>query len=331
MLPTITRPAAALALASTLPLVGGCASAGPAGAKASSTARSHPAAAPAATVTGRTAVSADLGSPDGMVLARGSLWVGGYGGSAIEQVDPATGRRMRTIAVGTDPLGVGAAAGSVWAADYGSGQASRIDPRSGTVTATVRVGSKPDSFAMIGGRLWVFDQGSSAATVLSPRSGRVLRTVRLPVRAGWASAGAGLVWVPDLQGSSRTVIGLDPGSGRIRVTVHAAPYPSEVAFGFGSGWVTCKGWVIRFDPRTGAVRARIGRSAAGFDGIAVSHGAVWVADLLGGAVDRIDPATNRITATVAVGVGPRHLIAYRGQLWVSLFDAAELVRLRPAG
>jgi streptogramin lyase len=125
------------------------------------------------------------------------------------------------------------------------------------------------------------------------------------------------------------VIGLDSASGKIVTTARVGPDPSEVAFAFGSGWVTCKGSVVRFDPATGAVTATIGAPAAGFDGIAVSGGAVWVGDLLGGVIDRISPASNAITAIVHVGGGPRHIVAVRGDLWVALFDDGEIVRLHP--
>lgn len=271
-----------------------------------------------------------VGSPDGMAIGFGSLWVGGYKGNAIAQLNPATGSIVRTITVARDPLGVAVIGGSVWVADYGSGQVSQVNPATGKVTATIGVGTAPDSFATIGHQLWVFDQGSSAATVLDPATGKVLRTVKLPVQSGFASTGAGQVWVPDLAGTRQIVIGLDPVTGKLRTTVHVGQHPSEVAFGFGSGWVTCEGAVYRFDPSTGTVRARISASGAAFDGIAISGGAVWVGDLNNDLVDRISPASNTITASVNVGGGPRHIAVVGGGLWVALFDAAAVVRLHRA-
>ena len=266
-----------------------------------------------------------------MTIGAGSLWVGGYGASAVAQLDPVTGKTIRTITVGSSPLGVAVIGASVWTANYGDGTVSRIDATTGKVTATVTVGKSPDSFAMIGGRLWVLDQGSSAASVIDLAGDKVIRTVSLPVQAGWAAAGAGEVWVPDLQGSSQSMIGLDRVTGKIKTTVHLGANPSEVAFGFGSGWVTCQDAVYRFDTSTGAVIAKISSPGAGFDGIVISGGAVWVAEITTGRVDRISPASNSITGTVTLGGGPRHIVAIGGDLWVALFDSADLVRLHPAG
>jgi YVTN family beta-propeller protein len=274
-------------------------------------------------------IGSAVGSPDGMASGAGSLWVGGYGGSSIVQIDPATDHLVRTIGVGASPLGVAVIGGSVWVADYQGSQVSRINPATGKVTATVGVGQAPDSFAVIGQRLWVFDQGQQAASVLNQARRKVQRTVPLTVQSGFASAGAGRVWIPDLEGATRTVIGLDAATGRVRTTVRTAPHPSEVAFAFGSGWVTCEGAVIRFSPRTGAVQATIRDAAAGFDGIAADDGAIWVADSNGGVVDRISPATSKITGSVRVGSGPRHIIAISGDLWVDNFADGTLMRLHP--
>jgi YVTN family beta-propeller protein len=331
----LTFRLAAIGCALTL---AGCAAGGQAGTHGPTT---HPstrtpapgrsaAAVRAATITRTIRISSAVGSPDGMAIGAGSLWVGGYDGDAVAQLDPVSGKAIRTITVGANPLGVAVIDGSVWAADYGSGQVSRIDPATGKVTATITVGSAPDSFATIGRQLWVFDQGSSAATVLDPVSAKVLRTVPLPVQSGFASTGAGKVWVPDLAGTKRIVIGLDPATGKVAVTVHVGKFPSEVAFGFGSGWVTCEDAVYRFDPATGVVRKIISAPGAGFDGIAISGGAVWVGDLNNGLIDRISPARNAITGSVSTGGGPRHVVAVGGDLWVALFDAAAVVQLHPA-
>lgn len=316
------KPVVTCALVCCVLLVPGCAAGG----------RSTPAGSPAPAVVHKTTLGGTFGSPDGMVLADGSLWVGEYGSDLVAQLDPATGAVVRTVRAGASPIGIWAGAGAVWAAGYGSAQLSKIDPASGRVTATVPVGSAPVSMGAIGHQLWVFDQGSSAATVLDPVTGKVRRTVELPVQAGFATTAAGRVWVPDLNGGSQTVIALDQRTGAITSKVRVGPYPSEVAFGSGSGWVTCKGAVYRFSLSSGAVTAEIKSPGAGFDGIALAGGSVWVGDLLRGRLDRIDPARNAITASIPLGGSPRHIVARGRDLWVALFDRGTVVHLRvPAG
>jgi DNA-binding beta-propeller fold protein YncE len=70
-------------------------------------------------------------------------------------------------------------------------------------------------------------------------------------------------------------------------------------------------------------------------GIAVSPGAVWVGDVGGPSVSRIDPATNRVVATIRVG--PKRaccsdhmsVIANRGKIWVAVPNANEIVQIDP--
>src|SRR5204862_5569198 len=71
-------------------------------------------------------------------------------------------------------------------------------------------------------------------------------------------------------------------------------------------------------------------------GIAVSPGAVWVANAGGPSVSRIDPATNRVVATIRVG--PKRaccaehmsVLASPGAVWVALPTANAIVRVDPA-
>jgi YVTN family beta-propeller protein len=61
---------------------------------------------------------------------------------------------------------------------------------------------------------------------------------------------------------------------------------------------------------------------AGPAGIALTPGAVWVANSLDLTVSRLDPATGRVTATIGVGDGPSSIVATGNSLWVSdEFDA----------
>jgi YVTN family beta-propeller protein len=42
---------------------------------------------------------------------------------------------------------------------------------------------------------------------------------------------------------------------------------------------------------------------------------VWVADAVDHAVTRIDPVTNRVTATILVPAGPRAVAVGEGSVW----------------
>jgi outer membrane protein assembly factor BamB len=84
---------------------------------------------------------------------------------------------------------------------------------------------------------------------------------------------------------------------------------------FGSVWAEDKatGELLRIDPRTGAVRARIKLSATEF-GFGFTGGAVWALDS-GKRLLKIDPATNRVVARFPTQT--RGIFAGREALWLA--------------
>src|SRR5262249_12918612 len=70
-------------------------------------------------------------------------------------------------------------------------------------------------------------------------------------------------------------------------------------------------------------------------GIAVTPGAVWVADVGGPSVTRIDPTTNRVVTTIRVGRNrdccSQHMgvTASRDAVWTTLESRRRIVRIDP--
>jgi virginiamycin B lyase len=62
---------------------------------------------------------------------------------------------------------------------------------------------------------------------------------------------------------------------------------------------------------------------AGPEGIATGAGAVWVANLRGGTVSRIDPATNQVVATIRTGFFPAGVHVGAGGVWVTVAPASS--------
>jgi len=53
----------------------------------------------------------------------------------------------------------------------------------------------------------------------------------------------------------------------------------------------------------------------GASAVTVGGGAVWVANALRGTVSRVDPRTNRVSATIEMGGTPRRLAFADGRVW----------------
>ncbi len=81
--------------------------------------------------------------------------------------------------------------------------------------------------------------------------------------------------------------------------------PASFALGHGSLWIPTDGQVLRIDPRTARIAARISVPAVGESSVvAVTPAGVWVAPASNRTVVRIDPTTDRVVKTVRVGFYP---------------------------
>lgn len=122
-------------------------------------------------------IPSPTGGASGMAWAEGSLWVGDYRGKQIHQVDPATGKVLRTIASDRFVTGVTWADGELWHATLEDGQSElrRLDPQSGDVIEALDMppGAGVSGLESDGGDR--FFAGSA--------SGLTVRAVRRPRRA----------------------------------------------------------------------------------------------------------------------------------------------------
>jgi hypothetical protein len=105
---------------------------------------------------------------------------------------------------------------------------------------------------------------------------------------------------------------------------HATPNPTTVASvaPFATAPI-----VLRPQPTEIVPTARIALAGRPYT-VVTAAGAVWVAD--GNRVDRIDPASNRITKSISVGSGRACIGAGPAGLWVCDFEDGTVARLDPA-
>jgi YVTN family beta-propeller protein len=204
--------------------------------------------------------------------------------------------------------------GSVLLAGHRSGNArtspalARTLPAGGTVVARIRIGH--------------------ANAVLGQDGGGAL------------AVGEGAVWA--MSNARATLMRIDPARNAVVARIKVA-VPEAAAAGDGAVWLSNPSYntVTRIDPATNAVTATIPVGPQP-EGIAVSPGAVWVAnagglaDARGPSVSRIDPATNRVVATIRIGrksdccAQHTDLIASAHAVWVALANGNHIVHIDPA-
>ena len=179
----------------------------------------------------------------------------------------------------------------------------------------------------------VFSSGASRITVRArsstirfvlPRAG----SWRYRILVGGRVAGSGAV---------RARAARLPGTRPNAVCAAAGAFwPSmTLAADFGSLWVACKSQarILRVDPATGAVRARIRfPTAVQIGAVATGLGAVWALDDRQGMLYRVDPSRNAVVRSVPLATSRAYNVwTGAGSVWVVDDASGELMRIDPGG
>jgi streptogramin lyase len=153
-----------------------------------------------------------------------------------------------------------------------------------------------------------------------------------------AGAGSGRIW---LTLGLHSVIGMDPSSRQmISAQIHI-PEANGIAVGEGAVWVSeYSVGMAKIDPQTGGVTPIPvpGPTSTGFiglSGVGIGFGSVWVSDVLEGFVDRIDPATLKVIASIPIGK-PSYPPVYASgikrsgdSMWVTSPTSRTVVQIDP--
>jgi DNA-binding beta-propeller fold protein YncE len=255
---------------------------------------------------------------------------------------PKAGTITATIPVAGSPSGLIHAAGSLWVARHRAGTVARIDPATNRIVAQVPISSGlPTRFAFGAEGLWLENYSDSTVAQIDPATNRVIAQVAGAGENCCAVAvGAGSIWAQ--QGDPPNVLTrIDAATKKVSATIAVRNF-FGVLFAYDSAWGTSGSNVVRIDPHTNAVVARVsvpGLSATSLDTdlpwMAAGANGIWVS--AGRSVARIDPTTNRLVAVIPiVGVESRtwsFVAASDNAVWVvgpRRDGSARLWRIDPA-
>ena len=204
-----------------------------------------------------------------------------------------------------------------------------IDLRRGELLRTVPIGHEiPNSnvsFAQGRDADWLAAE-SGALLQIDPRRHRIARSISLGLPPGGLALGLGSVWV--VAQDRPVLLRVDPMFGaverRYRLPTAGVRRPDQftgVAIAADSVWVAQgEERVVRIDPRSGRVLARIG--APGATSLAGTAGAVWVSGGGTGVLYRIDSVANAVVTRVpldaylcCVAVGGGYVWAMNYRVW----------------
>lgn len=175
-----------------------------------------------------------------------------------------------------------------------------------TPVMTVAV-SQPCGAMVTGfGSLWVANCTDKAIYRIDRKSGNVIASIVTGLASKYGelslAAGAGSIWV--LSDSAGTLTRINPQTNTVQAIIKVKPFSYCAAFGYGAVWITNSGQIEYH--RNGEVTAR---------------------DL--GSVQKIDPKTNQVVATITVGFAPNFLATGEKGIWVLNEGDGSVSRINP--
>jgi len=225
--------------------------------------------------------------PEDVAVSDGVVWVAASDGSvaSFPEADPS---KPEIVGVGGEPFGIAAFGENVWVVDPDRGSLIQIDAASAQVVGESEVGLNPFDVAAGDEGVWVALE--SGAQEIDPETGEPDGDpVETPDPLESIAVGEGSVWASTNDENAAFLI--DPEQPNDPQRFETAPGPEGIVIAAGSAWITgyLTGSVDRFDVATGS---RIGDEiAVGVTpgGIAATPGAIWVANLEGRSLSRIEP------------------------------------------
>jgi Caspase domain len=254
------------------------------------------------------------GSPRGIAVGEGAVWVARHDADKVSRLDPTSGTASIKVPA---PERIAVGEGSVWVVAKDGRQLVRIDPRTRKVTkriaADVRQGDcgcPPGSLAIADGLLFAAVPRKGSVVRYDVTTGEEKGTYAMgPGFAGYFAVGGGMLWAvenADTGGGSRRsrLQSIDLNSGKHReVNLGTESSLSGVAYGEGVVWMAdeadARNVVTRYNPQggevtnaTGCVSCYVAKIPTGVSGddIAVAPGVVLVWEPGGGQLTRVDSA-----------------------------------------
>lgn len=229
---------------------------------------------------------------------------------------PSAGSVVARIRIGGAPMGLAFAGGGLLVTQHHGSDVIRVDPSANVISGRVTVasGDQPGRMALGDGELWEVNYSGDpgVAVHLDPGSPGVLRRISVPGElCCTAAVGAGSLWLtaPDLG----VVYRVDRASGDVIASIPLAN-PGLGVFGGDSLWAVSGNQMVRIDPATNAVIARIDAPDQAWVE-AYAAGSVWLSTSHG--LARLDPSTNQITAQIPIPGGCSFLAFDGTAVWTS--------------
>jgi streptogramin lyase len=129
---------------------------------------------------------------------------------------------------------------------------------------------------------------------------------------------------------SEGVIRVDPASHKMLARIPVQGGAGWTAASTDAVWVTTRAGIARIDPQSNAVTKVVPLAGAPAVGDPdVVNGQVWVPQIRKNSIAIVDPASNAVVRTIKAGVGPFVVTTIRGEAWVPSWKGSDIWRYTP--
>jgi DNA-binding beta-propeller fold protein YncE len=260
-----------------------------------------------------------------------------------------------------------AAAGGkwTWVSEYGAPYLLKIDPATNKVVSKTGIGTGSCGLGYGAGSMWIEDTNTSTVSRVSVATGKRIKAIKVGFTPYDTTFAYGSAWTTAFtQGELERI---DPAKNAV-VNRWKVTKATGAVGAFGSVWATGSDGVIRVDPVSHKVIARIpidngaGWTAASVDAVWVTTltgiaridpqsntvvanvplagapavgdpdvvgGQVWVPQIRKNSIAVVDPSSNTVARTIKAGVGPFVITTIRGEAWVPSWKGSDIWRYKP--
>jgi YVTN family beta-propeller protein len=228
----------------------------------------------------------------GLIAGFGSIWVPSCGDKTLGRVDIKTNALVQTLPIGPAESegGIAASTDAIWLVTDKAGKLSRIDPKTNAVAATIDIPAGSASVVYGDDAVWVTTPAANMVTRVDTKTNKVTDSIEVGKGPRFVTYGAGAVWT--LNQGDGTVSRIDTKTHKLVLNIEAGMTGGggEIGFGLGHVWATLFDIPIcEIDPATNSVIRQFTGGSNG-DSIRAAHGSVFLSNLRGGTVWRIDPS-----------------------------------------
>ena len=212
-------------------------------------------------------------------------------------------------------------------------------PRAARAGRTRPIATRPNSITVTKGLVWVLSGSDGKIVVLNTKTMALVR--RIFTRPGGTAVTSGLDSVWAIKQATGSLLRYDSKSGKRKgapIVIGVPGDPISVTTGGGSVWVAVRKHgkrdgsaesLVRIDPRLDPPGQEFVDMPHGAQDVAYGEGAVWVTNIFGSSVTRVDPQNIRNTRPIRVGGIPNGVAVGEGAVWVAAGQDKALVRVNP--